>query len=137
MPASPEGIVVPAALLRGVVARARAAGATEIVGLLSGPGPGVATRDVPLANVSGDRSTFVVDPFTQFLAEREIAARGEEIVAIYHSHPCGDAAFSHLDAHFARAWACAHLVIGLEPALETRAFRVEAAAIVELPIRVS
>jgi proteasome lid subunit RPN8/RPN11 len=123
MPGSREALIVSGAVLHAIVERARSRPDAEIVGFLSGPQRGVATRDVPLTNVF-DGTTFLVDPRGQFLAERRIAALGEQIVAIYHSHPCGDATFSELDVHFASAWNCAHIVIGLRPTLEARAYVV-------------
>lgn len=138
MPGSRETIVVSGEVLRAVVERARSRPDAEIVGFLSGPQRGVATRDVPLTNAFDGTSTFLVDPHTQFLAERRIATLGEEIVAIYHSHPAGDATFSDLDLHFALAWSCAHIVIGMQPTLEARAYMVKPdAKVVEVSLTAS
>jgi proteasome lid subunit RPN8/RPN11 len=134
MSGSRDAVVVSGPVLHAIVERARSRPDAEIVGFLSGPQRGVATRDVPLTNVL-DGTTFLVDPRGQFLAERRIAALGEQIVAIYHSHPCGDATFSALDVQFASAWHCAHIVIGLQPTPEVRAYVVtHRARAVEIPL---
>lgn len=111
-------------LLGHVMARAAAQGDEEIVGVLSGSRD-VATRDTPLLNVLRRPDAFLADPYAQFLAERGIASRGENIIALYHSHPMGDASFSAADAQLATPWRCAHLVLGLRPEMNVRAYRVD------------
>jgi proteasome lid subunit RPN8/RPN11 len=134
---SGEAIVVSGDVLRAIVDRALCRPDSEIVGFLSGIERNEATRDVPLTNILSG-TTFLVDPKAQFLAERRIAALGEQIVAIYHSHPCGDATFSELDVHFASAWSCAHIVIGLQPTPETRGYLVgPEGKVVEVPLTVT
>ncbi len=120
-----DRLIVPRLALEGLVRRARSEAPAEIVGFLAGGyenGAARATRDVPLPNRSPDGTAFLADPFVQFLTEKEIAARSEEIVAIYHSHPQGDGAFSDLDAVFAGPWRCAHLIVGLHPIIDARAY---------------
>lgn len=120
---------VAQSLLAGLCQRAQAEAPAEIVGILGGHSDGRVSRDLPLPNASSDPSTFFADPYAQFFAERELTRLGEEVVALYHSHPSGDASFSALDRQFAAAWRCAHVVIGLQPRLEVRAYQLTASGV--------
>ncbi|NKB88775.1 MAG: hypothetical protein GKS06_11195 [Acidobacteria bacterium] len=114
---------IEAATALEVVREARAAAPLETVGLLSGQELRIATRCHPLPNVATDATCrFLADPHAQFVAEQEIAAAGEYIVAIYHSHPNGDAGFSEIDKHFSSRWDCVHLVVGLSGGVQVRAY---------------
>ena len=58
----------------------------EICGFLSGQGNHL-IRCYPVSNVADDkRRFFLMDPQEQLNAMRQIEERGEELIAIYHSH---------------------------------------------------
>ena len=67
---------------------ARAALPCECVGLLFGQDDKV-NRRVPLTNISGDQSRYVADPAELLAALRAGEAEGNDLLAIYHSHPNG------------------------------------------------
>ena len=128
-------LCLPTVLRERIITRARQETPLEIVGILGGRTTGCAERDIPLKNVSADPSSFLVDPFEQFLVERSLKSRGEQIVAIYHSHPAGDAAFTDLDRVFAAAWACVHVVVGLIPVVQVKAYSfAQQHRVLEVPI---
>ena len=54
-----------------------------------------ATRNVIPAALR--RRSFWVSPFEHFLLEKECKARGEKLIACYHSHPDGTPSLSTLD----------------------------------------
>lgn len=129
--------VISRGALQSVLTRARETREREIVGFFAGDTSGVATEDVELPNLAHSASCFAVDPYAQFLAERRIADRGQSILALYHSHPLGDASFSMIDEVFASGWDCVHVVVGLMPSLDIRAYRIVARrGVVRVPIRI-
>jgi proteasome lid subunit RPN8/RPN11 len=70
-----------------LVAYARAATPDECCGWIGGFG-GVAKTIYPLRNVSvRPRSEYEAAPEDLFAAQRAMRERGEELLAIYHSHP--------------------------------------------------
>src|SRR5262245_3126549 len=106
-------LLLSAAVAQAILDRAAANNHEEIVGMIAAGHNGVGDRDFPLPNLLARPDAFVAAPRAQFLAEREIAARQKQVVALYHSHPLGDASFSEADRLLAEPWRCAHLVIGL------------------------
>ena len=84
----------------------------EAVGMLAGDSSGTASLALPLANLAGPRA-FLADPYTQYLAEKRIAAEGLSLVAIYHSHPGGGASLSPSDHAFAKLRDTTQIVIAL------------------------
>lgn len=134
-----EGICLTAAVHAAIIAHARSALPAEAVGLLGGPAPDYGTLNLPLPNRLGQQA-FWADPFAQFKAERQLAALGLQLVAVYHSHPGGGAQLSPLDLLFARKRACLQLVIALArphlPGEEVRAYRVADNRVVAVEVRV-
>ncbi len=67
--------------------QARAASPAECCGLVGGRGEQARTI-YPLQNVAADPLTaYEGAPVELFAAQRQMRARGEELLAIYHSHP--------------------------------------------------
>ncbi len=108
----------------------------EAVGMLGG------TRDraslaCALVNLGGARH-FLVDPRSQYEAERRLSGAGLSVVALYHSHPGGGATLSELDVAFASRLPMLQVVIALArphlPGCEVRAFRVCGGAVGEVEI---
>ena len=121
-----------------MVAHARDEAPREACGLLAGRGGGI-TRLIRCANVHPTPTNrYVIDPREQLRAFRTIEAAGEELVAIYHSHPVSQPYPSPTDraeAHYPDAF---YILVSLrtrEP--EVRAFRIDAEEFVrEIPIAV-
>lgn len=131
-----ETLRLPSTLLDAVVQHARAVLPAEAVGLLGGPAPDFATVSLPLANCAG-RHAFLADPWAQFKAERLLASRGYQLVAVYHSHPGGGVQLSPIDLAFATKRACLQVVIALAPGLpgeDIRVYRLMAGTAVEVEL---
>ena len=121
-----------------MVAHARDEAPREACGLLAGRGGGI-TRLIRCANVHPTpTSRYVIDPREQLRAFRTIDAAGEELVAIYHSHPVSQPYPSPTDraeAHYPNAF---YILVSLRTRQpEVRAFRIDAEEFVrEVPIAV-
>lgn len=113
-------------LVEEMFAHARAAQPEECCGLLGGSGD-VAQSCYRLRNVARDPvRAYEGAPQELFDAQRQMRARGEELIAIYHSHPrANDPAPSESDVRLAYYPDAVHFIIGLAgnaPAL--RAYRL-------------
>ena len=81
----------------------------EACGLLGGEGDTVHSVR-PVKNVSGTPYRFRMDPSLQIKAMFEIEEEGQQIVAIYHSHPLGPEVPSEMDIHEAAYPEVAHII---------------------------
>jgi proteasome lid subunit RPN8/RPN11 len=124
-----------------IVAHARAADPHECCGLVAGR-DGEATRVLPVPNVAErPERTYEMDPEAQHRAWMDIEDAGEDLVAIYHSHPPVGAYFSETDMKLAYmgdtlAWpGTLYIVVGLRPfGVRTFAIADHRATEVELEI---
>ena len=112
--------------LAEVIQHARAQAPRECCGLIGGKD--ARTRTVyPLRNVATDPLvTYEGAPEDLFAAQRAMRDRGEQLLAIYHSHPrSNDPQPSETDVRLAYYPSAVYLIVGLgdeEPCL--RAFRI-------------
>ncbi|HEX8070275.1 MAG TPA: M67 family metallopeptidase [Pyrinomonadaceae bacterium] len=108
---------------------ARACAPAECCGLVGGRGER-AESVYRLRNVAADPLTaYEGAPAELFAAQREMRARGEQLLAIYHSHPrAADPAPSERDVRLAFYPAAVYLIVGLGAgACVVRAFRIDEA----------
>ena len=117
--------MLPPALRDQIVAHARADAPKEACGLVAGRGA-QAARVIRCANAHpAPVSRFAIDPGDQIRAFRDMEATGEELVAIYHSHPITQPYPSPTDRsewHYPEAFL---LLLSLRDASpEVRAYRV-------------
>ncbi len=110
-----------------VCAHARAARPAECCGLAGGVS-GLARTIYRLANVAADPlAAYEAAPRELFEAQRRMRERGEELVAIYHSHPRAvDPSPSERDVRLAYYPQAVHLIVGFDAAGASvvRAFRL-------------
>ena len=120
-------ITLRPAQLADIVAHAREADPAECCGLIGGSEAGVAASIYRLRNVAANNHTsYEVAPEELFAAQREMRQRGEQLVAIYHSHPrAAEPEPSETDVRLAYYPSATYLIVGLagpEPVM--RAFRI-------------
>ena len=120
-----EELGLPAALRDDIVAHARSDAPNEACGLVAGKGDR-ATRVIRCANAHPAPVTrYTIDPREQLTAFRDMETKGEELFAIYHSHPITQPYPSPTDraeAHYPEAF---YILVSLRDAApELRAFRV-------------
>jgi [CysO sulfur-carrier protein]-S-L-cysteine hydrolase len=108
-------------------AHARDRAPEECCGLLGGSSDG-ASSAYPLRNVAPRPETaYEAAPEELFDAQRRMRARGEELVAVYHSHPrSADPAPSPTDVRLAFYPSAIYFIIGFDDAGAgvLRAFRI-------------
>jgi proteasome lid subunit RPN8/RPN11 len=107
-----------------LIARARAADPNECCGLIGGDN-GLAKSIYPLRNVAqNSQVSYEAAPEELFAAQRLMRERGEQLLAIYHSHPRAEEPLpSDTDVRLAYYPDATYLIVGLagsSPAL--RAF---------------
>jgi proteasome lid subunit RPN8/RPN11 len=107
----------------------------EVCGLI-GLGP-EGTTVYPVRNVSPDPAhRFELDPRAQIAAMRTMRERGEDLFAIYHSHPRAPAWPSARDVEEASYAEALYLIVSLDTrgVLEMRGFRLADSGVTEVPI---
>ncbi len=113
---------IPQALYDELVGHALADD-NEVCGMVAGL-DGVATRVLPVRNAAErPERTYAMDPVDQHRAWSSIEDAGEEMLAIYHSHPPVGAYFSETDMRMAytedgehELWpGVLYIVVGLRP----------------------
>ena len=110
-----------------IFAYARAADPTECCGLISGGEEGQVKSIYSLSNVAFNREVaYEAAPEELFAAQRQIRERGEQLLAIYHSHPRSrEPVPSDTDVRLAYYPSAIYFIIGLGGAEPTmRAFRI-------------
>jgi [CysO sulfur-carrier protein]-S-L-cysteine hydrolase len=116
--------------LTDIIAHAREADPAECCGLIGGSATGLAERIYRLRNVAANNHiSYEVAPEELFAAQREMRQRGEQLLAIYHSHPRAiDPTPSETDVRLAYYPSATYLIVGLggtEPVM--RAFKISEA----------
>jgi proteasome lid subunit RPN8/RPN11 len=111
-----------------MIAHARETAPAECCGLIGGTAETKAVTLYRLRNVGPNpESGYEAAPEDLFAAQRQMRERGEELLAIYHSHPrSADPQPSATDVRLAYYPSAVYLIVGLgapEPSL--RAFRID------------
>jgi len=106
---------------------ARAADPAECCGLIGGTEQNLASSIYPLRNIAANTATsYEAAPEDLFNAQRQMRDNGEELLAIYHSHPrSAEPAPSQTDVRLAYYPQALYFIIGLAgPTPVMRAFRI-------------
>jgi proteasome lid subunit RPN8/RPN11 len=112
---------------------------TEICGLVSSLN-GVPNACYPVTNVAEQPKTrFLLDASEQITALKAMRERGEQLFAIYHSHPTAPAIPSNTDLELASYPDALYLIISLNTKgiLEMRGFDISQQTIQEIPLTLS
>ncbi len=113
-------------LVNQMLTQAQESPDTEICGLLGGRN-NQAQHCYPISNQAQQpQRHYLMDPQQQIEAMRQMREAGDELVAIYHSHPTTAAIPSDTDLKEAQYPDAAYLIISLntEGVLELAAFRI-------------
>ena len=125
MPAKP--ITLPRELVNQILHHAQSSPELEVCGLI-GAKDGLPASCYPVENAAATpQIRFQLDPSGQIEAMRQIRDHGEELFAIFHSHPTAPAEPSTADLADAAYFNALYLVISLNTkgVLEMRGFRIK------------
>lgn len=129
-------IVLSAALIEEMIAHVVAHAPEEACGLVGGR-DGRAVRLYPVENVRHSPVAYEMEPRQQVRAMLDMETAGEELLAIYHSHPHGPAWPSPTDRRQAYYPETAYIIISLadpeRPAV--RAFMLQDGRATEITVR--
>jgi proteasome lid subunit RPN8/RPN11 len=130
-------LLIPRTLLEGLIAQALTERPLECCGLLAGvkeeaktgdkstESVGRVMRRYPLVNAAASPREFLSDDRSMLDADRDMRARGLDLLAVYHSHPTSPAVPSRTD--LARHWyadvVCLIVSLAVTPP-EVRAWRL-------------
>lgn len=112
---------------------------TEVCGLIGGKN-GLPTHCYPVTNIADQpQQRFLLDAKQQITALAQMRERGEELFAIYHSHPTAPAQPSAIDLELAAYPDALYLIISLNTkgVLEMRGFRLEQGSFKEVTLSLS
>lgn len=127
---------IPPRLLDEVIAHARAEAPKECCGVIATrDGAAVAVHRV--RNVAANpKSAYHMDPMEQYRVMRGVEDAGDEVGAIYHSHPRTAPEPSLTDVNLAAAWPDqVFVIVGLAaPEPEVRAFRIVERTVTEVEL---
>jgi [CysO sulfur-carrier protein]-S-L-cysteine hydrolase len=129
---------LPQAMYDEMVAHARAEAPNECCGMVGGR-DGSASTFYPARNRFSSPMRFEIDSRDQIRINNEIDDAGEELLAIYHSHPKTEARPSQTDVNLAAWWPGVTWVIAsladTEP--ELRAFEIDGPRVEEVKLVVA
>ena len=131
-------IKLPRPLINELLMQAQGNPGEEVCGLI-GARDGSASTVYPVANRLRDPQRFVMDETGQIAAFRAMREAGEELFAIYHSHP-GAVAFPSITDLAESAYPDAYYLIislNIKGVLEMRGFRLRGSDVEELEVGLS
>ena len=121
-----DTLKLPRPLVNEILSQAQHSPENEICGLIGGR-DGQAEHCYPVDNAALDQARrYQMDPKEQIDAMRNMRDNGEELIAIYHSHPHAPALPSETDLTEAEYPDAAYLIVSLNTVgvLEMTAFRI-------------
>lgn len=130
--------VLPRPLVNQLLHHAQSQPEQEVCGLIGRNGK--AMRFYTVANVAAaPRRLFEMDPAQQIAALRLMRERGEELFAIYHSHPHTPAVPSRLDIEQAAYPDALYILASLQTrgVLELRGYRLREDGVDEITLEIS
>lgn len=119
-------LTLPRTLVNAMLAQAQQSPEAEICGLIGGH-QGRALHCYAVSNsASHPDQRYAMDPKGQIDAMRQMRERGEELIAIYHSHPHSAAAPSVIDMLEAQYHDAIYVIVSLntQGVLELAAFQL-------------
>ncbi|HEU5267046.1 MAG TPA: M67 family metallopeptidase [Jatrophihabitans sp.] len=122
-----------------IVAHARRDHPDEACGVVAGPeGSDAPTRFVPMVNAARSPTFYEFDSADLLALYKDMAARDEEPVVVYHSHTATEAYPSRTDISYASEPNAHYVLVSTRAADETefRSFRIVDGTVTEEPVEV-
>jgi len=124
-------------ILDEIVEHAKTCYPAEGCGLIAGSAASTTgIRFIPMANVADNVAEFEMDPAELIKVLKELRNAGEQLLAIYHSHPNGPARLSKTDIQRAYYPEAAHLIVSLAERERPRVagFRIMDGEVLEIEV---
>jgi proteasome lid subunit RPN8/RPN11 len=129
------GLRLTGAVYRRLVAHCLDGLPLEACGLLGGdPATGLATELYPVRNVAQSSRVYTVDPRGILQADRDVEAKGLELIGVFHSHTHTDAYPSPTDVAQAPEPSWHYVLVSLRAAPVVRSYRIVDGNIAEEPV---
>jgi proteasome lid subunit RPN8/RPN11 len=131
-------VQLPRAIVNQLLHHAQQSSGSEVCGLIGAKG-GVPARCYPIANVAtAPQRLFAMDPAQHIAAMRSMREQGEELFAIYHSHPSSPPSPSATDLAQANYPETLYLIISLQTrgVLEMQGFFLRGDAVTQAPLEI-
>ncbi|OGV74165.1 MAG: hypothetical protein A3K19_21065 [Lentisphaerae bacterium RIFOXYB12_FULL_65_16] len=121
-----------------MLAAARRVAPLEACGLLAGR-EGHATTCYELVNADGSSEHYSMRPEEQFAAAKDMRAKGQKLLAIWHSHPASPARMSDEDLRLAYTPGVVYVILSLvrPEAPDVRGFVLDEGVAKEVPVTVA
>ena len=129
-------IAIPRKIIQNLLHHAQQAPGQEVCGLISSLN-NLPLRSYPIENTADKpESFFNLDPQQQIQAMAQMRENGEQLFAIYHSHPTSPAFPSSTDIAQATYPEALTIIITLKTkgVLELRGFRIADSQFIEVPL---
>jgi len=133
-----ESIILPRQLVNRMLHQAQASPDAEVCGLITAKA-GRPLRCIPVANISDQpQQLFSMDPGNQIEAFRRMREQGEDLFAIYHSHPHSPAQPSDRDLQQVGYPEALYIIVSLNTrgVLEMRGFRLREGRAVQVQLEI-
>lgn len=132
-------VTLPITLATRILTHAQHSPESEVCGLIAAR-DGIPEAVYPIANVADlPQSLFAMEPAAQIEAMRQMRLSGEELFAIYHSHPHAPAQPSRRDLEEAAYPEALYLIVSLNTkgVLEMRGFRLHDGEVEQVDLEVA
>jgi [CysO sulfur-carrier protein]-S-L-cysteine hydrolase len=130
---------LPRSLINQLLHHAQQSATSEVCGLI-GAESGIPLHCYPITNIAAEpQRLFTMDPAQQIAALRSMRERGEQLFAIYHSHPNSPPLPSRTDLAQSNYPEALYLIISLQTqgVLEMRGFRLIDGAVIEIALEIT
>jgi proteasome lid subunit RPN8/RPN11 len=117
-------IYIPSHIIDEIKAQAENEAPDEACGYLAGKGNRVSFR-IQMTNIDHSPEHYTLDPKEQFAAIEKAREKGQDLIAVYHSHPATPARMSEEDIRLAFDTEIVYLIMSLSDET-TKAFKVNA-----------
>jgi proteasome lid subunit RPN8/RPN11 len=129
-------LTVAAAVLGAIVGHARRDSPRECCGFLVGRRDRVSFA-VGTANIAAGRTRYRIADKAHIELRRSLRRfrPALEIIGVYHSHPAGESRPSLRDIAEAYYPAWVHMIVGMQPAVRVRAYRIAKGRVTDIVIQ--
>lgn len=129
---------LPQPLAEEMIAHCQSQYPKEACGYLAGAREAAAVQVYPMRNVEDSPIGYSMDPKEQLQVEKLMRQRGQQPLAIYHSHTASEAYPSSVDVSLAISPDVSYVLVSLKDRARPvmRSFRIDGQAITEEPVTV-